>query len=60
MDEVSFLLAGKHKRFLQVDIITLSYQIIITYQITQNNKFAISLQYLKKNVKDEVDFLLAD
>ena len=25
--------------------------------ITQNNKFAISLQYLKKEVSDEVDFL---
>ena len=29
-------------------------------QRTQNNKFAISLQYLKENVKDEVDFLPAD
>ena len=29
-------------------------------QITQNNKFAISLQYLKENVKDKVDSLLAD
>ena len=28
-------------------------------QITQNNKFAISLQYLKKEVSD-VDFLQAD
>ena len=28
-------------------------------QITQNNKFAISLQYLKKEVSDEVDFLHA-
>ena len=26
-------------------------------QITQNNKFAISLQYLKKETSDEVDFL---
>ena len=26
-------------------------------QITQNNKFAISLQYLKKEASDEVDFL---
>ena len=26
-------------------------------QITQNNKFAISLQYLKKEVSVEVDFL---
>ena len=29
-------------------------------QITQNNKFAISLQYRKKNVSDKVDFLQAD
>ena len=28
-------------------------------QSTQNNKFAISLQYLKKDVSDEVDFLHA-
>ena len=29
-------------------------------QSTQNNKFAISLQYLKENGKNEVDFFLAD
>ena len=29
-------------------------------QSTQNNKFAISLQYLKKDVSDEVHFLHAD
>ena len=29
-------------------------------QVTQNNKFAISLQYLKKEVRDKVDFLHAD
>ena len=27
-------------------------------QSTQNNKFAISLQYLKENVKDEVNFFI--
>ena len=27
---------------------------------TQNNKFVISLQYLKKYAKDEVDFFPAD
>ena len=26
---------------------------------TQNNKFTISMQYLKENVKNKVDFLLA-
>ena len=29
-------------------------------QITQNKKFAISLQYFKKELSDEVDFLHAD
>ena len=29
-------------------------------QIAQNNKFAISLHYLKKKVSDEVDFLHVD
>ena len=29
-------------------------------QSTQNNKFAISLQYINENVKDELDFLPAD
>ena len=29
-------------------------------QITQNNKFAISLQYFKKEVSNEVDLLHAD
>ena len=29
-------------------------------QVTKNNTFAISLQYLKKEVSDEVDFLHAD
>ena len=28
-------------------------------QVTQSNKFAISLQYLKKESSDEVDFLHA-
>ena len=27
---------------------------------TQNNKYAISLQYVKENIKDEVDFLPVD
>ena len=29
-------------------------------QITQDSKFAVSLQYLKKELSDEVDFLHAD
>ena len=30
------------------------------FQITQKNKFAISLQYLTKEVSDEVDFFHAE
>ena len=29
-------------------------------QSSRNSKFAMSLQYLKKEVRDEVDFLYAD
>ena len=29
-------------------------------QSSQNSKFAMSLQYLKKDVRDELDFLHAD
>ena len=40
----------------------LSFQVCVTRhaQIIQNNKFAISLQYLEKEVSDEFDFLHAD
>ena len=34
--------------------------VIRLVQSTQNNKFAIYLQYLKENQKNEVDFLLVD
>ena len=45
--------------FLQVDSITLGVCSQLS-QSTQNNKFTISLQYGKENVKDEVNFLPAD
>ena len=41
-------------------IISLQLHIFRRAQITQNNKSAISLQYLKENVKNEFDFLPAD
>ena len=71
-DEVDFLHADKHQSFLQVDFNTLSikvfYKVILSLlmgmikhsQSTQSNKFAISLQYLKKEVRDGVHFLHAD
>ena len=56
-DEVEIMTAGKHKRFLQFNYITLG---VCTWACPKkpNNKFAISLQYLKKKVKDEVVFCL--
>ena len=58
-DEVEFLPADRLKSFLQDRSITLG---VINQQIqsTKYNKFTISLQYLKENMKDEVDFLPAD
>ena len=62
----------KHQTFLQVDFNALdtnfSYKVILSlligmikhFQSTQSNKFAISLQYLKKEDKDDVDFLHVD
>ena len=50
-----FLLADKHQRFLQIDTIILG--VARHTQITQNNKFAISLQYFQKKVSDKVDLL---
>ena len=64
--------ADKHQSFLQVDfntlVIKVSYKVILSLlmcmikysQSTQSNKFAISLQYLRKEVWDRFHFLLAD
>ena len=43
-------------------MLMLSFCVCVTRhaQSTQNNQFAISLQYLKKDVSDELDFLHAD
>ena len=69
-DEADFLHANIS--FLQVDFNTLSikifYKVILSLlmgmikhsQSTQSNKFAISLQYLKKEVRNGVHFLHAD
>ena len=53
--------------YLQVNVngffkFPLSFQVCVARhaQIAQNNKFAISLQYLNKELSDEVDFLHAD
>ena len=57
-----FLFADKYKSSRQVDSITLIVQSQVTRhaQITQNNKFTISLQYLTKEAGEEIDFLHAE
>ena len=49
-----FLHADKHESFLQIDIM------MGIVKHSQNSKFAMSLQCLKKEVRDEVDFLHGD
>ena len=57
--EVDFLHADKHESLLQIDTMILM-EMVKHSQSFQNSKFAMSLQYLKKEVKDELDFLHAD
>ena len=71
-DNVDFLHAYKHQSFLQVDLNTLLIKVsckvklsllmgmIKHSQSTHSNKFVISLQYLKKEVRNGVRFLHAD
>ena len=58
-DAVDFLKADKHESLLQIDTIILM-KMVKYSQRSQNSKFAVYLQYLKKEVRDEVDFLHAD
>ena len=55
-DEVDLLHAGKHESLLQID----SMGMVKNSQSSQNSKFAMSLQYLKKELKAEVDFFHAE
>ena len=56
MDQVDFMHVDKHRNLLQGDTILFSRR-DQTCQSTQNNNFAKSLQYLKKELRDEIDFL---
>ena len=51
--------ADKCESLLQIDSMILM-RMVKHSQSTQNSEFAMSLQYLKKEVKDEVDFSPAD
>ena len=46
-DEDDFLRAGKHESLLQIDTMILM-EMVKQSQSSQNSKFAMSLQYLKK------------
>ena len=52
-DEVDFLHAVKYESLLQTD----SMGMVKNFQSSQHSKFAMSLQYLKKEVRTEVGFL---
>ena len=54
-------------RMKSIFCLKINVKLILSFQvcrqaclITQNNKFAISLQYLKEEVSDEIDFLQAN
>ena len=53
------LIPDKHESFLQDDTIIFDF-CNLACQSIQNNKFAISSQYLKENRKNKADFLLED
>ena len=71
-DDVHFSHADKHQSFGKIDINTLgmnvSCKVILSMlmgmikqsQNPQNNKFAISLQYVEKEVRNDVHFLHAE
>ena len=50
--KVDFLLVNKHVSFVQID--TMSLGMVKHSQSSQNCKFAMPLQYLKKQVRDQV------
>ena len=58
-DKVDFSYADKHESLPQINNMILM-GMVKHSQSSQNSKYAMSLQYLKKEVKDEVDFLYAD
>ena len=53
-DKVDFIHANKDENYLQID--TMIFERMVKHsQSFQNSKFAMSLQYLEKEVRDEVD-----
>ena len=58
-DQVDLWVADKHQSFVQVGAITFS-DVARHTQSTQNNTFAKSLKYFKKEVRDKHGFLQPD
>ena len=58
-DEVDFLQADQYESFLQFDSL-IFLGMVKDSQSSQKSKFAMSLQYLEKEVRDKVEFLHAD
>ena len=58
-DEGDFLHAEEHEGFLQITTMVLI-GMVDHSQILQNCKFAMSLQYLKHKVRDEVGIIIFD
>ena len=56
-DEVDVLHARKHESLLQIDTLILM-EMVKHFQSSQNSKFTMSVQNLKKGVTDEVDFCM--
>ena len=56
MMKLIFLHADEHEGFLQINTMVLI-EMVKHFQTSQNKKFAISRQYLKQEVRNEVDFL---
>ena len=54
-DEVDFLHVDKDESFLQADAIIID-GMFMHSQSSQNSKFAMSFQYLRREVRDEVNF----
>ena len=58
-DQINFLHAYKHESLLRINTIILI-GMVKHFRGFQNSKFLMSLHYLKKEVRDEVDFSNAD
>ena len=54
-DEVDVLHAVKHENSLQIDTMILM-EMVKHFQSSQNNKFTMSVQYLKKEDRDKLIF----